>query len=155
MSARRSASRRASPPDPSLRVSDAERAEVADRLSKHYGDGRLDQAEFNARLDQAMRATTHSDLSGLFADLPAIEQSEAVPPQRPVRGAGPQGPGRPRYRMAFLVLVIVITVAVGQDLVRGLFFWPFGGGPDILWWMLIALLALFWFRHGPRQHRRR
>ena len=30
-----------------LRVSDAERAEVADRLSKHYADGRLDQAEFS------------------------------------------------------------------------------------------------------------
>jgi hypothetical protein len=154
MSARRSASRRASPPDPGLRVSDAERAEVADRLSKHYGDGRLDQAEFNGRLDQAMSAKTHSDLSGLFADLPAIEQSEAVAPQRPVPRAGRQGPGRPRYRIPFLVLVIVITVAVGQDLVRGLFFWPFGGGPDILWWMLIALLAFLWFRHGPRQRRR-
>jgi hypothetical protein len=159
MSARRSASRRASPPDPGLRVSDAERAEVADRLSKHYGDGRLDQAEFNGRLDQAMSAKTHSDLSGLFADLPAIEPSEAVVPQRPERqrpvpGAGRQGPGRPRYRIPFLVLVIVITVAVGQDLVRGLFFWPFGGGPDILWWMLIALLAFLWFRHGPRQRRR-
>ena len=154
MSARRSASRRASPPDPGLRVSDAERAEVADRLSKHYGDGRLDQAEFNGRLDQAMSAKTHSDLSGLFADLPAIEPSEAVTPQRPVPRAGRQGPGRPRYRIPFLVLVIVITVAVGQDLVRGLFFWPFGGGPDILWWMLIALLAFLWFRHGPRQRRR-
>ena len=45
-----------------LRISDAERAEVADLLSKHYGDGRLDQAEFNERLDQAMKAKTYSDL---------------------------------------------------------------------------------------------
>src|ERR1700680_4413373 len=150
MSARRSASRRASPPDPGLRVSDAERAEVADRLSKHYGDGRLDQAEFNVRLDQAMGAKTHSDLSGLFADLPAIEEAdEAVARQRPERQrptpmtARPR-PGRPRYRIPFLVLVTVITVVVGQALVRPFFLWPFGGGPDVLWWLLIALLALLW-----------
>jgi len=38
----------------SLRVSDAERNEVADRLSAHFADGRLDQAEFKERLDAAM-----------------------------------------------------------------------------------------------------
>src|SRR5260370_965845 len=59
-----------------LRVSDAERAEVADRLSKHYSDGRLDQAEFDERVDQAMRAKTQSDLSGLFDDLPSPGESE-------------------------------------------------------------------------------
>jgi hypothetical protein len=160
MSARRSASRRASPPDPGMRVSDAERAEVADRLSRHYGDGRLDQAEFNGRLDQAMSAKTHADLSGLFADLPAIEESEAVAGQRPERQrptpmAARQGPGRPRNRIPFLVLVVVIAVVVGQTLVRSLFFWPFGGGPDVLWWLLIALLALLWLRRGPWQRRRR
>jgi hypothetical protein len=158
MSARRSASRRASPPDPGLRVSDAERAEVADRLSKHYGDGRLDQAEFNGRLDQAMRAKTHSDLSGLFADLPAPEESEAVARQwperqRPAPRPGRQGPGRPRYRIPFLIMVIVITVVVGQALVQSLFFWPFGGGLFVPW-LLIALLAFLWLRRGPWQHRR-
>jgi hypothetical protein len=56
-----------------LRISDAERAEVADLLAKHYGDGRLDEAEFNQRLDQAMRARTYKDLGGLFADLPRTD----------------------------------------------------------------------------------
>ncbi len=62
--------------DPNMRISDAERAEVADRLSKHYSDGRLDQAEFNERLDRAMNAKTQADLNGLFADLPAIDDQE-------------------------------------------------------------------------------
>jgi hypothetical protein len=53
-----------------MRVSDAERSQVAERLSRHYADGRLDDAEFEARLDRAMRATTRADLLGLFADLP-------------------------------------------------------------------------------------
>ena len=48
--------RRLSYGQPDLRVSDAERSEVADRLAEHYGEGRLDQSEFNERVEQAMRA---------------------------------------------------------------------------------------------------
>jgi hypothetical protein len=33
-----------------MRVSDAERAEVAGELSKHFGEGRLDEAELDERL---------------------------------------------------------------------------------------------------------
>jgi hypothetical protein len=64
-------------PGTSLRVSDADRAAVADRLSRHYGDGRLDKAEFDLRLDRAMRATTRADLIGLLSDLPAEPQPPA------------------------------------------------------------------------------
>jgi hypothetical protein len=38
--------RRGDAQDPSIRASDAERAEVADNLSRHFADGRLDQPEF-------------------------------------------------------------------------------------------------------------
>jgi|HubBroStandDraft_2_1064218.scaffolds.fasta_scaffold46998_2 hypothetical protein len=64
------ASARAGWPGAGLRVSDADRAAVADRLSRHYGDGRLDKAEFDLRLDRTMRATTRADLMGLLSDLP-------------------------------------------------------------------------------------
>src|SRR5262249_33235099 len=80
--------RRASQADPNMRVSHAERTEVADRLSKHYGDGRLDEEEFNERLDRAMKAKTQSDLDGLFDDLPEPEASRAVERSRP----NPPGP---------------------------------------------------------------
>ena len=56
--------------DQHLRVSDAERNEVADRLAAHFGDGRLDQAEFDERVSRAMAAKTRGDLEGLFDDLP-------------------------------------------------------------------------------------
>jgi Domain of unknown function (DUF1707) len=70
-----------------MRVSDADRAEVADRLAKHYSDGRLDQAEFDERLDQAMRAKTRADLSGLLADLPGeAPLVSPVPPLPPDAG---------------------------------------------------------------------
>jgi hypothetical protein len=65
--------RRASWPDQGMRVSDADRADVADRLAKHYSHGRLDQAEFDERLDRAMNAKTRADLVVLLADLPEGE----------------------------------------------------------------------------------
>ena len=120
--------------DPGLRVSDAERAEAADRLAKHYGDGRLDQPEFNERLDQVMNAQTHADLSHVFTDLPGSETAPAVAPQ-------PRQRRRPR--VLWLVLVIVIAAAVGHALAH-----------SYLPWLLIGLLAFGWLRHGRSQHRR-
>jgi hypothetical protein len=141
-----------------MRISDAERAEVADRLSKHYGDGRLDQAEFDKRLDQAMSAKTQQDLGGVFADLPDDEAPAAATPRprvRPARNGPPDPPGRAEepghpdplghslQRILFLVLVIAITAVGAQVLIR-----------SYLAWFLIGLLAILWFRHGPWQHRR-
>ena len=73
--------RRRAPPIADIRASDAERTEVADRLSHHFADGRLDQPEFKARLDRAMGATTRGDLDGLFDDLPPL--ADEPPPPRP------------------------------------------------------------------------
>ena len=137
---RGSAARRpASPANPNLRVSDAERAEVADRLAKHYGDGRLDQAEFNERLDQATQAKTQADLSGVLADLP---ETDAPGTQTPAPVAR-QRTRRPYHRILFLALVILITAAAGQALVH--FYVP---------WLLIGLLVFLWLHYGPSRHRR-
>jgi Domain of unknown function (DUF1707) len=57
-------------PEAGMRVSDADRAMVADRLARHFGDGRLDKVEFDHRLDRALRAKTRSDLIALLSDLP-------------------------------------------------------------------------------------
>jgi hypothetical protein len=56
--------------DLNMRVSDAERQAVADRLAAHYADGRLDQAEFDERSARAISAKTRADLEGLLDDLP-------------------------------------------------------------------------------------
>jgi len=55
---------RRTPADADLRASDAERNEVADRLSRHFAEGRLDQVEFKARLDRAIGATTRAISTG-------------------------------------------------------------------------------------------
>ena len=121
-----------------LRISDAERAEVADLLATHYGDGRLDQAEFEQRLDQAMRARTYRDLSGLFADLPPIPAAGAP--------AGPEGPdlparlhqGRSPRRLLFIAVVIAIAVLAGHALTVPFTPWAWAFGP----WAWIGLIVL-------------
>jgi hypothetical protein len=91
----------------SMRISDAERTEAADLLSKHYGDGRLDEAEFNQRLDQVMRAKTYADLSGVFDDLPRTETEAAEAPRVPARRHGHRHPAG-----LFFVVALVIAAAV-------------------------------------------
>ena len=160
--------------NPAMRVSDAERAEVADRLSQHFGDGRLDQEEFDRRLHQAMSAVTQADLAGLFADLPDVDAAAgparggagpgSAPGSGPADGAGPAGetgsvppdagagvasrprPRRPRQVSGAIgiALIIVIAAAAGHALAQ--LFFP---------WILVALLAFAWLRHeSGRRHRR-
>ena len=83
-----------------LRVSDAERGEVADALSRHFADGRLDQAEFKVRLDRAMGAVTRGDLDGRFHDLPRPDD-DPVPP-------------RPRSRVLGTLVVVLVVAALAS-----------------------------------------
>jgi hypothetical protein len=57
--------------DPNLRASDADREATADRLRQHHIEGRLDQDEFQARLDRCFAAKTAGELAELTRDLPA------------------------------------------------------------------------------------
>lgn len=63
-----------------IRVSDAERDEVLDRLRTALGEGRLDADEFSERADTALAAKTFDDLRSLTDDLPAA-------PSRPLGGS--------------------------------------------------------------------
>jgi Domain of unknown function (DUF1707) len=57
------------PGSPALRASDADRDRVIELLRNAVADGRLDPAEFDARLDEALAARTIDALSPLTADL--------------------------------------------------------------------------------------
>lgn len=69
-----------SEPDRShLRISDADRAATAERLRIAVDEGRLDLAEYDARLRSAYAATTYRELEPLTADLPAVPHTGIAP----------------------------------------------------------------------------
>jgi hypothetical protein len=118
--------------DQHIRVSDAERTEVADRLAAHFGEGRLNQAEFDERVAQAMNAKTRGDLSGLFDDLP--EPGPAGTPETPVRG--PRSPVRPLMNPFFLILLVVVITAAGTAGEA-----VFGHVPGLKTWLTVGVIT--------------
>jgi Domain of unknown function (DUF1707) len=118
--------------DQNIRVSDAERTEVADRLAAHFGEGRLNQAELDERVAQAMSARTRGDLSGLFDDLP--EPGPAGTPATPARG--PRGPVRPYVNPFFLVLLVVVITAAGTAGEA-----VFGHVPGLKTWLTVGVIT--------------
>jgi uncharacterized membrane protein len=133
-----------------MRVSNTERTEVADLLSKHYGDGRLDEDEFNERLDRAMKAKTQADLHELFADLP----------DSPAAMAGPEEPKTvvkpPRRRpllprLLFIIVAVLVVSAVWHAVMHP--FWGLAMGGFYVPWLLIAAVAFLVWRSGV-WHRR-
>ncbi|HEY7359960.1 MAG TPA: DUF1707 domain-containing protein [Streptosporangiaceae bacterium] len=125
-------------------------------LAALFGDGRLDQAEFNERLDRAMKAKTRADLNGLFADLPATDE-----PGQAVKAARPpdRRPGNrhPVQRVLGLILITVVAIFVARALMWP-FFGFFGFAGHLLFmpvpWILVAIAAFLCWRYATR-HRRR
>ena len=124
-------------PDPAMRVSDAERSQVADALSKHFAEGRLDQAEFDERMQRAMAAKTRADLAGLFDDLPPI-----VP-------EGTAGTELRRRRRGGFALVFVTALIFLAAFSSAVWAWHFP-------WLLFGLIFfLVWRRSRWGWHRGR
>jgi len=120
--------------DQHLRVSDAERQAVADRLAEHFASGRLDQGEFDDRVGRAMGAKTRADLSGLFADLPET--------------GAPAVPGHPRRRHRHPVLLVALFVVLAI-MTAHVLWWT---AAPLLWLGFVVLIVLFATRTIGRSH---
>jgi hypothetical protein len=123
--------------DPNTRVGDAERNQVADALSQHYSDGRLDASELKERLDQAIGAKTRADLAGLLTDLPPLAPPAPAPPSR-----------RRRTAMWVCLAAFVIAISVPWQQVP----WPWI--PRVPW-LLFGVIAFFLLRRSGRTRRHR
>jgi hypothetical protein len=127
--------------NPDLRVSQAERDEVAAALARHYADGRLSVSEYEERVAAALEARTARDFDPLLADLPGPAPAPAAAATA-ARVAGPavgdwgrRAPNIPRI----LAVATVLVIAMGS----GLWF---------LWLLWPALALTSPHRHRARYH---
>jgi len=114
--------------DPQIRAADSDRERTAERLRMSHGEGRLDMAEFQERIERCYAAKTLGELGELARDLPREEQQRAQPSFARLLPLNfvPLGP--------ILVALIVVAVVTGHH-----FFW--------LWIPLVYLIwRLSWWR---------
>lgn len=90
-----------------MRVSDADRQQVAGHLETAFGEGRLSVADFDDRVRQAWSASTHGDLARLTADLPAVRPAAPVPS---APAENPDDTARKLLRGWFIVTFINVAV---------------------------------------------
>ena len=137
--------------DQHIRVSDAERSEVAELLGQHYADGRLDQAEFDERVGRTMAAKTRGDLTGLFDDLPETGAG-AGGPRGPVAPSAPYQVRRRRgggiVRPLLLLALIFICANIAWHAFTSLFFFQ-----PLVWAFVIAAAVIVLSRR-PHRHDR-
>jgi hypothetical protein len=146
-------------PDLNMRVSDAERAEVADRLGRHFADGRLDQAEFDERISRAMAAKTVGDLRGMFDDLPGDGPDDNADDTRTTAFAGSgrasgvspsagcataRRRGRGPVRTVLLVVLLLVAANIAWHMVG---FWI----TPVAWLVIIAAIIVAVSKHHTRR----
>jgi hypothetical protein len=114
-----------------LRVSDAERAVVQERLRRAVGDGQLDLHEFDTRVQSVWAAKTRGELVRVTADLP--EPPPPAPPPAPRQVFSRDAGGT---AMRVLTIIWACAVAVNfvvwgtVSLATGDFIHP--------WWLYVA-----------------
>ena len=111
-----------------IRVGDADRERVIDRLRSHAAAGRLDTQELEERLERAYAARYGSDLQAVLAELP----SEPTPRVRPTRSHATPVP----------LLPIAVVALVALAAVTG------------AWWLMWLIWPIV-IGLGPRRHYRR
>lgn len=88
---------------PEIRIGDRDRYKAETRLRDAYGQGALDLAEFEDRLERAHGAKTRGDLEPLLTDLPPARHDEP--------SASPSPGSTERTRPTGWIVVGVIVVA--------------------------------------------
>ncbi|MGI8458766.1 MAG: DUF1707 SHOCT-like domain-containing protein [Propionibacteriaceae bacterium] len=128
------------PTDPvPQRIGDAERDRAAEYLRDHMAAGRLDQQEFDDRLNIALTARTSDELDPLFDDLPAPKPGSelAVPnPSAPPYPAAPSAPPpvvaphRSAERFRFVMSVLAAVLFPAAIIFCFAFGWQY-------WWLIL------------------
>jgi hypothetical protein len=136
-----------------MRVSDADRERVAERLREHFAAGRLTSEELDERVEAALGAKTTGELRAVLADLP-----EPTPASPQAGQVPPRWSGRPMYgyrrgpRLLPLALIVLFAVLLLHGAVGFFFFALF---KIVLVLFLVAAIAGFFTVARFRRRARR
>lgn len=103
------------PQPPELRMSDADRERVVDRLRAAFGEGRLSPEEFEERLNKVLAARTFGEVQPLVADLPGGPVSVTAPEQAELRATATPLKRRGAWVVARRLVVRVTAGPVKLD----------------------------------------
>jgi hypothetical protein len=135
-----------------MRVSDADREQVAERLREHFAAGRLTSEELDERVDTALNAKTVGELRAVMADLP---EPGSVGPR--AEQQGPDSTYRPVYgyrrgpRLLPLGLFLLLAVILLPS--AGFVFLAFVK-LILLFWLVVCVAGLFAAARFRRHARR-
>jgi hypothetical protein len=127
--------------DERIRISDADREDVAARLREHFAEGRLTQDELDERITATFNAKTLGDLRPILADLPG--SAPVTPQARPVPPwAGRRGPvvihrGPRLFPLAMFALITALVVPGAGWLFLAFF------KLVLLFWLAACLMGVF------------
>lgn len=118
-----------------LRASDADREQIAERLRKATAEGRLLAEELEERLEATFSARTYGELDAVVADLPSTPVRRRERPQPPVLN--------PLHLIALFILApIIISLMIAAAVLVATLFSAWG-----------VLLIVGWFMFGRgRRH---
>jgi hypothetical protein len=140
-----------------LRVSNAEREQIATRLRTAHDEGRLTLDEYDERLQKAYAARTYAELNALLTDLPGPSQVLPAAPGALVPGPDGRYPSATRRWIAQVWLpwlgpVLICTAIWGvSSLAAGtpLYFWPIW--VMVPWGVLLIMRTVRGLAYGEPQ----
>jgi len=117
-----------------LRASDADREQIAERLRKATGEGRLLAEELEERLEATFAARTYGELDAVVADLPGVTARRRERARSPVL--------TPVHVVAlFLLAPVILSLMLAMAVIVATLFSA---------WGLLLVVGWFVFGHGRR-----
>jgi Domain of unknown function (DUF1707) len=128
-----------------LRASDADREQIAERLRQAAAEGRILAEELEERLGAALSARTYGELDAVVADLPAPNTGVSRRPRREVSPIRPVVAVLVALTIAVMLIGVLASAVVGHGHSNHA---GFGAGP-LIWLVWIA----FGWRYISRRRR--
>lgn len=115
-----------------LKASDAEREQIAERLRKATAEGRLLAEELEERLEATFSARTYGELDAVVADLPSASVRRRERPRHPALALDPV-----HVLALFIIAPVIVALVIAAAVVVATVFSAWG-----------LLLIVGWFMFG-------